>query len=156
MCGKTETAMKPDAFRLDPAAYPHWISITTRFGDMDINHHLNNVAYARYFEEARVTFNHGLLMEGRHRVEALKQHRIMVAAVSISYLREGHYGGAVDVGIGVSRIGNTSFAIGAAAFQSGACLAVHDATIALKDPAGNGIPDIVRARLQQNMLKQPT
>ena len=58
--------------RLDAAIYPYAIEITTRLGDMDVNHHLNNVAYARYFEEARVTFNSdGLLTDRGHRLPAL-------------------------------------------------------------------------------------
>jgi len=148
--------MKPDPARLDAAIYPYAIEITTRFGDMDVNHHLNNVAYARYFEEARVTFNSdGLLTDRGHRLPALKHHRIMVASVAISYLREGHYGPPVRIGIGVSSIGNASFAMAAAAFQSGQCLATHEATIVVKGEDGSGIPAEIRPLLAARMLKSP-
>lgn len=146
--------MKPDAVRLDAAIYPRFVEITTRFGDMDLNAHLNNVAYARYFEEARVTFNHGILIENGHRLPELREFRIMVASVSIDYLREGKYGPPVRIGIGVSRIGNSSFAIGAACFQEDSCLAVHDSVIAFKGPTG-GIPDVIREKLMAQSLKLP-
>jgi acyl-CoA thioester hydrolase len=42
--------MKDDARRRDPAAYPASQTLETRFGDMDVNGHLNNVAFARLFE----------------------------------------------------------------------------------------------------------
>ena len=42
--------MKAEAPRLLESAYPEFIRITTRFGDMDFNGHLNNVAFAQFFE----------------------------------------------------------------------------------------------------------
>ncbi|MBA3942054.1 MAG: thioesterase, partial [Sphingopyxis sp.] len=35
---------KPESWRLDAASYPVRIELQTRFQDMDINGHLNNVA----------------------------------------------------------------------------------------------------------------
>lgn len=144
---------KPDPARLDPAIYPHAIDISTRFGDMDANRHLNNVAYARFFEEARVRFNADLLNgPDGERLPELGQQRIMVAAVQIAYLHEGRYGPPVRIGIGVSRIGNSSFHMGAAAFQEGRCIATHDVVIAASGRAG-GLPEALRARLQERMLR---
>ena len=48
--------MRDDARRRDPAAYATSLTLDTRFGDMDVNGHLNNVAFARLFEETRVRF----------------------------------------------------------------------------------------------------
>ncbi|MCC6920758.1 MAG: acyl-CoA thioesterase [Alphaproteobacteria bacterium] len=144
---------KPEPARLDLSIYPHTLEITTRFGDMDINHHLNNVAYARFFEEARVTFNRGLLVgPDGHRLPELKDFRIMVAAIQISYLREGHYGPPVKIGIGISRIGNNSFEMAAAAFQEGVCIATHDAVIAARASAG-GLPDPLKEKFKAWMLR---
>ncbi len=144
---------KPDPVRLDPAIYPYTIEITTRFGDMDVNHHLNNVAYARYFEEARVTFNRNLfLAPDGHRLPELKDFRVMVAAVQIAYLREGHYGPPVQIGIGISRIGNNSFEMAAAAFQDGVCIATHDAVIAARASAG-GLPEVLKEKFGGWMLR---
>lgn len=144
---------KPDPARLNPAVYPRTIEITTRFGDMDINHHLNNVAYARYFEEARVSFNRTLFLgPDGHRLPELDAFRVMVAAIQIAYLREGHYGPPVHIGIGISRVGNNSFEMAAAAFQDGTCIATHDAVIAAKATAG-GLPQVLKEKFKDWMLK---
>jgi hypothetical protein len=50
-------AMKDDPRRRDPAAYPWRVTLDTRFADMDVNRHLNNVAITRFFEETRIRFN---------------------------------------------------------------------------------------------------
>ena len=41
---------KPESWRLDAASYPVHLDLQTRFQDMDINGHLNNVAFAALFE----------------------------------------------------------------------------------------------------------
>jgi acyl-CoA thioester hydrolase len=51
---------KPESWRLDPASYPTHVEMQTRFQDMDINGHLNNVAFAVLFENARVLVNRTL------------------------------------------------------------------------------------------------
>jgi acyl-CoA thioester hydrolase len=146
---------KPDPVRLNAAIYPRTIEITTRFGDMDANHHLNNVAYARYFEEARVSFNRSLFLgPDGHRRPELENFRVLVAAIQIGYLREGHYGPPVQIGIGISRVGNNSFEMGAAAFQEGVCIATHDAVIATKASEG-GLPAVLKETFKGWMLRVP-
>ena len=48
---------KPESWRLDAASYPVCAEFQTRFQDMDINGHLNNVAFAALFESGRVLLN---------------------------------------------------------------------------------------------------
>src|SRR3546814_7334865 len=50
--GRADMA-KPDSWRLDAASYPVCEVFQTRFQDMDINGHLNNVAFAALFESGR-------------------------------------------------------------------------------------------------------
>src|SRR3546814_20363315 len=45
---------KPESWRLNPARYPVKIELQTRFQDMDINGHLNNVVFAAMSEIGRV------------------------------------------------------------------------------------------------------
>src|SRR3546814_11330256 len=54
--GRADMA-KPDSWRLDAASYPVCEVFQTRFQDMDINGHLNNVAFAALFESGRVMMN---------------------------------------------------------------------------------------------------
>jgi acyl-CoA thioester hydrolase len=145
--------MKPDPRLLDEAIYPFFVEITTRFADMDHNRHLNNVAYAEYFEHARVRFNQIHIFEdGPLLAPEQRNWRVLLAAVSIAYLREGQYGPPVRVGIGVSKIGNSSFATTAACFQEGRCIATHESVLAYKGPNGR-LPDLLRTRIQAQMLR---
>lgn len=143
--------MKPEPARLLEATYPEFIRITTRFGDMDFNGHLNNVAFAQFFEDARVSFNRKLIFNDDIHPES-RTYRVLVASVEIAYVREGHYGPDATVGIGVKRIGRSSFELGAAVFQEGVCLAVHDSTVVYKGVA-EGMPEAARRALGSKMLK---
>ena len=51
---------RPAPWRLDPASYPHHDVIQTRFQDLDVLGHINNVAWAALFETARIRFYHQL------------------------------------------------------------------------------------------------
>ena len=116
---------KPESWRLDAASYPVRIELQTRFQDMDINGHLNNVAFAALFESGRVLLNR----DARPLGERPANERTMVAAVEINYLAEGHFPGTVDVATGVGRIGNSSWTIVQAMFQNGRCIATCDTVV---------------------------
>jgi acyl-CoA thioester hydrolase len=116
---------KPESWRLTPASYPVSIVMQTRFQDLDINRHLNNVAFAAFFENARVQIN----MEARLGQNRAPGERTMVANVNINYLGEGHYPGEITVCSGISHTGNSSWGIQQAMFQNGRCIATCDSVI---------------------------
>src|SRR5689334_18803214 len=145
--------MRPDPKLLNEAIYPFFVEITTRFADMDHNRHLNNVAYAEYFEHARVRFNQTHIFDdGPLLAPEKRSWRVLLAAVSIAYLREGQFGPPVKVGIGTSKVGNSSFTTIAACFQEGHCIATHESVMAYKGPDGR-LPDPLRAKLEAHRLK---
>ena len=78
---------RPEAWQLIAENYPVSIVTQTRFQDIDPNRHLNNVAFASMFENARVRLNRALRPWG----DRPKNERSMVAVVTINYLREGQY-----------------------------------------------------------------
>ena len=134
---------RPAPWRLAPAAYPHMQTVQTRFQDMDVLGHINNVAFAALFETGRVKFNEaiGLMSLIRHR-------RSVVARVEINYLAEGQYPGDVEIGAGIGDVGGRSWDILAAMFQHGRCIATCDVTIVMaKGPDGEGLPEEFRTRL---------
>lgn len=116
---------RPDAWRLATENYPVAISLQTRFQDMDVNGHLNNVAFAALFESARVQINRRTRPLG----ERPANERSMVAAVEINYLAEGEYPGDVEVLSGIGRIGTSSWTILQAMFQNGRCIATCDTVV---------------------------
>jgi acyl-CoA thioester hydrolase len=121
----------------------------TRFADMDVNGHLNNVAIARFFEEGRVRFN----WASREALGGTRLH-FMVAHVAIDYVAEGHYPAPVTICYGALGAGNSSFRIGMALFQQGRCIAVSDAV--LVHLGGDGkpapLPAALRERLEAHRL----
>src|SRR3546814_20675414 len=114
---------KPDSWRLEMENYPFQVSIDTRYQDLDVMGHVNNVAMAGLFETGRIRFHRSL---GRHPRD--KGVRWLVAAVNIAYVNEAHFPDNVTITSGIGRIGNTSWEIYSAAFQNGECVATCDSS----------------------------
>ena len=141
---------RPEAWRLDPASYPHHDVIQTRFQDLDVLGHINNVAMAGLFESARVRFNRAMALSGWH------GHRWLVANITLNYLAEGHFPGDVDISTGISEIGTRSWQILAAAFQDGDCIATCDAVLVMSGGGGaTALPEDFRAGLERHRVTRP-
>ena len=115
---------KPEPWRTDASRYPFSTAIQTRFGDMDVLRHINNVAIAAVFEEGRIRFNRSLGL-GHSEPDI----RWLIVDVSIAYLKESHHPDDIVVASGVGRIGRSSWTIMSAAFQQEQCIATCDTTI---------------------------
>lgn len=143
-----------EPFRLDPDRYPLKVRILARYADVDPLWHINNVAVAQYYEEARVSASM-MMMGGRH-VAGAGGERILIAHQSIDYLREGTYPGALEVGVGVLRIGRSSYRYGMAMFQDGACISVSEAVLVYADAHGPAaLPGDYRQRLEAWLIAAP-
>lgn len=147
--------MKDDPRRRRPEAYPASLTLETRFADMDVNGHLNNVAFARLFEETRVRFNRAGLAA---MAQGQRRSSFVVAHVAIDYLAEGNYPAPVTIGYAIARIGSSSFTVAMAAFQDGpggpACIALCDSVLVHRDPDSgpSPIPPALRERLEAHRL----
>ncbi|MGL6042806.1 MAG: acyl-CoA thioesterase [Sandaracinobacteroides sp.] len=139
-------ALKDEAWRLDAASYPVRQTLQTRFGDMDANAHLNNVAIARLFEETRVL----TLSRLRDGAASGDPSSMMIAHVGIDYLAEGRYPDDVAAGLAVAGIGRTSFRLALALFQAGGPIAIADcAMVNLAEGRPAVIGDGLRAKLEE-------
>lgn len=92
---------------------------------MDINGHLNNVAFASLFESARVMLNRRV----RPWADRPANERTMVAEVTIAYLAEGRFPGDVSIASGIGRIGTSSWTILQSMHQGGQCIATCDTVV---------------------------
>ncbi|MET0183113.1 MAG: acyl-CoA thioesterase [Caulobacterales bacterium] len=119
--------MKPAIHRQIAANYPFLLTLQTRFSDMDTLEHLNNVAIAGLYEEARVRFHREVLEGAMPRAPDM---RTVVASLSISYLHEGFYPDQLACGTGIVSIGRSSYVVGQAFFQNGQCIGVCDTVLA--------------------------
>ena len=142
---------RPAPERLQLPAYSWTRTVEPRFGDMDALRHLNNVAIARLYEDARVRFTDTSGVR-----EALEpRHGFLVAEVAISYLAEGHYPDPLTLGCGVARVGTSSFVIAQGLFQRGRCIGVADTTLVhvLRGEGPRPLTEAVRAILLAHHLQ---
>lgn len=137
--------LRDQGWRRELALYPFRAALQTRYGDMDPNAHLNNVAIARLFEEARLRFH----MAARAAADAIDPSGVMIAHVAIDYLAEGSYPGDVMAGVGVEAIGTRSYRLAIALFQDGGAMAL--ASCVMVHRAGMGAA--IRAALSARMIE---
>ena len=109
------------AARLDAGSYPVRFAYRTLYSDMDPNRHLNNGAFGRLFEEGRADLHHRIMD-----LPAANGLILLLATITVEFLREGQYPGSVEVASAVRRVGVSSYVLAQAAFQGGACIALAD------------------------------
>ena len=87
------------------AQFPVRVEIPVAWGEMDAFQHVNNVAYLRWFETARIKF-----FEHSRTMERMKEGLgPILARTEIDYRLPLTYPDVVTVEIGASRIGGSSF-----------------------------------------------
>ncbi|MBY0583199.1 MAG: acyl-CoA thioesterase [Sphingomonas sp.] len=134
---------RPTPQRLTPAHYPHHDTVQTRFQDLDVLGHINNVAMAALFETGRVRFNRqiGLLRPSGN--------RFLVARTEINYLAEGAWPADVEMSHGIGQIGTRSWEILGLCIQDGKPLATCDVTLVMSaDGGATGLPNDLRRTLE--------
>lgn len=143
--------MKPAPARLALETYPFATTIEPRFGDMDVQGHLNNVALARIYEEGRVRFT--ATFDGALTRDA--GGRPMLAEVMIRYLAEGRYPGTLTAAAGARKVGRSSYVIAQALFQGGRCIGIADIVVVWTIAARPApIPDNLRAALDAALIDE--
>ncbi len=136
---------KPQGWQTARTAYPFAHLTETRFADLDLLGHINNVAMAGLFEHGRGMFNHAIDVERR-----APGQRWLIVKVEINYLAESFFPAPVEIASGVSRIGISSWDIASAAFQHEKCVATCITTIVLTDKDGpSPIPQLLRTEFER-------
>jgi acyl-CoA thioester hydrolase len=118
-----------------PTVHDFPVQYVTRilFSDLDAQLHVNNIAYARWFQEGRADFDTGVLSAGLGGSEL----RLVLAHQEIDYFAPLHHPGAVTVTTGVRRIGNASYTLGHAVFHDQTCHALGQSVmVKLGDSGG--------------------
>jgi acyl-CoA thioester hydrolase len=145
--------MKPPAWRQDPDVYPHVFELQPRYHDEDALRHINNIAVAAYYDEARSRFSRQVFAQAG--IE--KTTRIVTADSRVTYLAEVFYPDMVEVRTGILRIGGASYDLGQALFQKGRCVGVAMTTFVQASSEGaSPLSDSLRAALEAAMVRQPT
>jgi acyl-CoA thioester hydrolase len=145
-------AARPHPDRLHVALYPVRSTVEARFGDMDANRHLNNLALEAMHENARATLNTEVF-PGVY-TAADRPVRLVAANSTVHFLRESHWPATVHTGIGIGRIGRTSYVASTALFVADACISICDTVlVVLGDDGPAPIPDDARERLTALLLR---
>ncbi|MCD2144669.1 acyl-CoA thioesterase [Gordonia paraffinivorans] len=135
------------------ADYSLEIPIHLRWGDMDINNHINNVQIARLFEEARVRSFHTWI------ADAPRNFSFLVVRQDIEFHAPVHYSThPVTVTSCVGRVGNSSFTMALRLFdKEGVHCASAETTMVVVDPVA-GRPAPIQSPLREvltNSLGRP-
>jgi acyl-CoA thioester hydrolase len=139
---------RPDPLRLKPDTYRFHLELPTRFGDLDIRGHVNNVSIVQYCEDARVAFQ--METVGREIYQADSPTRVVVAQLTLHFVSEGFFPDPVDAGVAIARIGNTSYALVVGLFQNGKCIATQESSMVYMGPNGPlPLSQDIRQRMEQ-------
>ena len=110
------------------ADYPHRVTDTIRFGDLDPQGHVNQAVFLTYFESGRVAMfrdpDLGIGVPGL---------TFVLVRMEVDYMKELHWPGTVDIGTGVAEFGRSSFKVSQAIFRDGAVMAMARATLVCMD-----------------------
>lgn len=140
---------KPDPALLDAARYPFRSETDVRFGDIDVNKHVNNVSMTGYVEEGRVRFHRA---SGFH--TSVLGLNAMVASVAIEFLGQAFYPGTISLHAGAARIGNASYDLELLLTQDGRTVAFARSTmVCVKDEKPFPIPDAFRQSVANWMVR---
>jgi acyl-CoA thioester hydrolase len=95
-----------------------------RYVDTDRQGHVNNAAFSTFLETGRVEFlynaQHPLLVENA---------AFVIASLNLNFVSEVNWPGKVDIGTGVTKVGNSSIRLQQALFQNGRLVATAETVI---------------------------
>jgi acyl-CoA thioester hydrolase len=137
------------------SSYPYQFEIHTRYDDLDTQKHVNNVAIANLHQEARVQFHREAFRSFREKYGKTVLYRTVLANIQITYLRETHYPYPVVAGVGIERVGNSSYTIGVSMYQHGECVGTSQSVLVfVKDGHGTPMPEQIREPLTASLIKE--
>ena len=113
-----------------------------RYSDTDRQGHVNNAVFVTFLETGRVNIIYNpdfpILAEGAS---------FVIASLQLNFLREIHWPGQVDIGTGISKVGNTSIRLVQHIYQNEQCVATSESVIVqVSDETGSSLALTAEAR----------
>ena len=136
----------------DRSNFAYYTNVTTRYSDQDELGHINNCSYVAYVEAGRVQFLGGLLDPKRHPGLDL-----ILARVTVNYLREAHYPGIMEVGSRVLKLGTKSITTGYGLFKDDECVATAESVniyFEVESRKTIEIPSDIRQKLEADPMQR--
>jgi acyl-CoA thioester hydrolase len=128
------TTGRPHAARCSIGVYPLIEWKNARWGDMDMNGHLNHLALEAMHEDARAGINEQYV-PGTYDPKA-DRFRLVASQNVVHFLAEAHWPATIEVGIGIGVIGRSSVVVSSGLFLEDRCISVCDTTLVLVGDAG--------------------
>jgi acyl-CoA thioester hydrolase len=139
-----------DRRRLETAKFPVVTQVPLRYGDLDIQGHVNNAAAAVILQEARGDFWRTTREE-----EMLGDFRMIVAALNIEYAGEMYFPGTLEVRSGIVELGRTSVVIGQIVRQNGHPTVYAETVLVMTDANGpTPVPQKLRTLYEGFLARQ--
>ena len=86
--------------------FEHWMSLKTRWRDLDAMGHVNHAAYLTFMETARLDFYDSLGFSSRNSGQV---NGIILASMNIQYHQQVSHPSDLDIGQRIVRVGSKSF-----------------------------------------------
>ena len=134
---------------LDPEAYRFWAAEHVRHADLDMLGHVNNKAYATYFESGRVAYF------ARCGINDGPKVGMAMVRLEIDYRKEITFPATLRVGVRPLKLTRSSITLGCAIFNDAVCSATSVAVCIRFDPAARkSMPfsDEERAMIEPDLL----
>lgn len=150
----SDTAAVPCALT-HPGAYPVLRDVVPRYSDLGPDGMISATGLARWFEDVRVTVE---LPAFRRLVEdgEFGSFRVLLAAQHVDRLAPMRWDGKYRIGVGIRRVGNSSFTYGYGVFCDDRCVALGDTVTVFATEAGPAdLPDALRSDLAGLVLEEP-
>lgn len=147
-----DAASRPHPARSDRSLYPVSGLALARYGDMDANGHVNNLALESMHENARAEFNQHIF-PGIYD-PATRTIRLVTANNVVHFLAEVHWPARIETGLGIGRLGRTSYVVSTALFVGDNCVGLCDTVLVmLGDDGPIPIPEQARDLLGTYLLR---
>jgi acyl-CoA thioester hydrolase len=146
------TTGRPHAARCTIGVYPIVESKEARWGDIDVNGHLNHLALEALHEDARAGINEQYV-PGTYD-PTIDTFRLVTSQNVVHFLAEAHWPATIKVGIGIGGIGRSSVVVSSGLFVEDRCISVCDMTLVLvEDAVPVAFPDENRETMRKLMLR---
>lgn len=109
---KTMNSQKPNQ-HYTLSDFPHRTYDKIRYGDTDRQGHINNAMFVRFYETSRAE----VLYEPKNELHD-EDGSFVIANLTVEFLKEIHWPGQVEIGLKVTRLGNSSVTFLQALFQN--------------------------------------
>ena len=144
--------MTLEADFLDPRRYRWTMDVNTRYADLDPNRHVNNVAIAALFEDARARIDWSAPFR-----EGLGGRTAAVVAHDLRYREEVNWPAPLTLCFGVTEIGRSSWTIASLLIQHDSVRATSRAVmVCTLDERSTPLPESCRRILESYLLRSPS